>query len=177
MPFYGHWNYCISDIQELAGIELMFGWRLRPTWAAYNRFLLPRGRADVDFTGKMDVQQLKLAERRWICREKFSRRQYGHTESSPSLRPYVVGNWVMVKLPSAPKGCCARSCPLRVEKCLGQWRYILSDGLIYNALRMSSQSLQFLMPYLKTILKIYLSLRRFQSLQGDQHDRRKFPID
>ncbi len=124
---------CTALEHSVSPAELMFVWRLRPTWAAYNHFLLPRGRADVDFMGMMDVQSLKLAERWWICLEKFSRRRYGHSESSPSLRPYVVGNWVTVKLPSTPKGCCPRSHPLRVEKCLGQWRYILSDGLTYNA--------------------------------------------
>ncbi len=55
---------CTSPEHSVSPAELMFGWRLRPTWAAYNCFLLPRGRADVDFTGKMDVQALKLAERR-----------------------------------------------------------------------------------------------------------------
>ncbi len=49
----------------------------------------------------------------------------------------MVGNWVMVKLPMSPKGFCPRSKPLRVEKCLGKWRYILSDGQMHNARRMS----------------------------------------
>ncbi len=49
----------------------------------------------------------------------------------------MVGNWVTVKLPMSPKGFCPRSKPLRVEKCLGKWRYILSDGQMHNARRMS----------------------------------------
>ncbi len=49
----------------------------------------------------------------------------------------MVGNWVTVKLPMSPKGFCPRSKPLHVEKCLGKWRYILSDGQMHNARRMS----------------------------------------
>ncbi|MCP4342658.1 MAG: transposase family protein, partial [Desulfobulbaceae bacterium] len=64
---------CTAPEHSISPAELMFGWRLRPTWAAYNRFLLPRGRADVDFTSKMDVPALKLAERQRIAMEKFSR--------------------------------------------------------------------------------------------------------
>ncbi|MCP4337402.1 MAG: DDE-type integrase/transposase/recombinase [Desulfobulbaceae bacterium] len=128
---------CTAPENSVSPAELLFGWRLRPTWAAYNHFLLPRGRADVDQTGKMDLHQLKLAERRRICKEKFARRKYGTSESTKSLKPYVVGNWVTVKLPSSPKGCCPRSKPLRVEKVLGNWRYFLSDGMVYNARRMA----------------------------------------
>ncbi|MCP4343228.1 MAG: transposase family protein, partial [Desulfobulbaceae bacterium] len=115
---------CTAPENCVSPAELMFGWRLRPTWAVYNRFLLPRGREDVDFTGKMDIQSIKLAERKRIAKEKYNRCRYGQNDSVPSLRPYLVGNWVTVKLPVSLKGFCPRSKPLRVEKCLGKWRYI-----------------------------------------------------
>ncbi|MCP4339084.1 MAG: transposase family protein, partial [Desulfobulbaceae bacterium] len=40
---------CTALEHSISPLELLFGWRLCPTWAAYNRFLLPRGRADIDF--------------------------------------------------------------------------------------------------------------------------------
>ncbi len=49
----------------------------------------------------------------------------------------MVGDWVTVRLPSAPKGSCPRSKPLWVEKVPGNWQYILSDGVVYNAHRIS----------------------------------------
>jgi transposase InsO family protein len=116
--------------------ELLFGWRLRPTWSAYNRFLLPRGNADVDWSKTKSIQELKLDERRRIVQEKFARRRYGRDPKTP-LRPYIVGSWVTVRNPSTPKGLPPRSRPLRVEKILGNWNYLLSDGQVHNARRMS----------------------------------------
>jgi hypothetical protein len=116
--------------------ELMFGWRLRPTWAAFNRFLLPRGKADIDWTRTKDIKELKMAERKRIVADKFQRRRFGKDPKTP-LRPYIVGNWVTVKLPSPAKGTPPRSRPLRVEKILGDWRYLLSDGQVHNARRMA----------------------------------------
>ncbi|MCP4341801.1 MAG: transposase family protein, partial [Desulfobulbaceae bacterium] len=55
---------CTAPENSVSPAELMFGWRLRPTWSAYDKFLWPRGRADVDSAGEMDIQSLKLAERR-----------------------------------------------------------------------------------------------------------------
>ncbi len=50
----------------------------------------------------------------------------------------MVGTWVTVKLPpGVPKGDIPRSRLLRVEKILGNWRYMLSDGKVYNARHMS----------------------------------------
>ncbi len=67
------------------------------------------------------------------------RQQYRSDDKSPkkALHPYVVVNWVTTKLPHAPKGSSPQSQPLRVEKIIGQWRYLLSDGQVWNARRMS----------------------------------------
>ncbi len=74
-----------------------------------------------------DVSQLQLAERKWIVKDKFDRRRYG-LNFYGSIRPYLVGTWVIVKLPpGVPKGKIPCSKSLQVEKVLGNWRYMLSD--------------------------------------------------
>ncbi len=128
---------CTAPEHSVSPSELLFGWRLRPTWSAYNRFLLPRGRADIDFAKEKNISQLKLMERNQIARDKFQHRRYGQNFYG-SIRPYLVGTWVTVKLPpGVPKGDIPRSRQLRVEKILRNWRYMLSDGKVYNARRMS----------------------------------------
>ncbi|MCP4347184.1 MAG: transposase family protein, partial [Desulfobacterales bacterium] len=77
--------------------EMLFGWRLRPSWDIFNHFLVGRGKADVDPVYEKTFEQLDLEERQKVAKKKFESRKYGLSDGG-SRHPYFVGDWVTVKL-------------------------------------------------------------------------------
>ncbi len=97
------------------------------------------GTADVDYSRSLDFCGLKMHKRWRIVWDKHMWRWYGLNDESlkKALHPYIIGNWVTIKLPHAPKGASTRSRPLQVKKIISQWRYLFSDGQVWNATWMS----------------------------------------
>jgi len=123
----------------LSPSELLFGWKIRTDSDIRNPTLFAWG--EKKLSEAHEIFALSVAERNEIVQSKFDKRRYGVLKDSRKKPrdPYSVGDFVRYKKPPSSflKGESPLSQPLRVIKVVGDYCYMLADGQVWNARRLS----------------------------------------